>query len=424
MQELENNTEETERRLFIHHFSITGIVVMAFSAIPDIYYQVWDTLLYAILGILTFLFVLLLNKKQRYRWVGLIAVAVFSVMLLLLCKIAGPQTRVSLFYIPLTIAVPLFINYEQKYTFYTGLLLPVILGVAAENLPLPIINVSPDMTLEKQEVYGKVNFILCLIFSPFIGFQVVNFYYKQRKLLKKSQQELVRKNKELVRVNQELDRFIYSLSHDLRSPVASAIGLTLLAKDETDLQQLKSYFIMQEQGLKRLDNFIQEVLNYAKNSHQEVIIKQVNIKEITDDIVLYLKQNPDYEKITVSLDICQVCVFFSDSFRIKVILQNLISNAFHYHDKNKSVNEVKIMFKSNKEKAYFEIWDNGIGIPEAYQQKVFDMFFRANTHTKGTGLGLYIVKDAIDRLNGEITLQSKENEYTKFSITIPNLIER
>jgi len=102
-------------------------------------------------------------------------------------------------------------------------------------------------------------------------------------------------------------------------------------------------------------------------------------------------------------------------------LQNLISNAFQYHDTNKPKNEVKITVKTDKENAYFEVWDNGIGIPENYQSKIFDMFFRANTHTKGTGLGLYIVRDALEKLNGEITMASEEKEYTCFCVVIPNL---
>jgi signal transduction histidine kinase len=416
------NTEQTERRQFIQQFSVTGIMVLLMSSVPDLYYKVWDTVLYSIVAIFIFLLVFILNKKYSYQWVGLLAITVFSVMLLFLSKVAGYHAKASLFYIPLTITVPLFISYEKKTIFYAGLAIPIFLGISAENLPVPI-PTSPDMTMEKQEVYARVNFILCLVFSPFLAFKVVSFHYKQRKLLEKSEQELAQKNKELIKINQELDRFIYSLSHDLRSPIASAIGLIWLAKDETDVEQLKSYFAMQEKGLKRLDNFIQEVLNYAKNNHQEIVVKQVQIKEITDDIVLYLKQNPEYEHITVNLEICQECIFFSDSFRIKVILQNLISNAFQYRDTNKSTNEVKIIFTCDKDKAYFEIWDNGVGIPENYQNRVFDMFFRANNAVRGTGLGLYIVKDAIEKLCGEITLQSREKEYTKFSFTVPNHIK-
>lgn len=113
-QTIVTNVENNERSLFIHHFSVVGIVTLLLSALPDIYYQVWETLLYVILGVFVFILVIILNRKYGHEWVGLFTIIIFSIELLFLSKSAGYYARVPLFYIPLTIVVPLFIRLVVK----------------------------------------------------------------------------------------------------------------------------------------------------------------------------------------------------------------------------------------------------------------------------------------------------------------------
>ncbi len=100
------------------------------------------------------------------------------------------------------------------------------------------------------------------------------------------------------------------------------------------------------------------------------------------------------------------------------MLSNLISNAIKYRDVSKAENYIKIRFNKNGKATIIEVEDNGIGIPEEYHQKIFDMFFRGTTRSEGSGLGLFIVKDIVEKLKGEITLHSEGS--TKFTVLLPH----
>ena len=116
--------------------------------------------------------------------------------------------------------------------------------------------------------------------------------------------------------------------------------------------------------------------------------------------------------------------FYSDPYRLSVILNNLISNAIKYHDPVKDTPMIRITGEIQKNNVTLSFEDNGIGIEERYQPKVFEMFFRATEKNKGAGLGLYIVKEAVDKLKGEVKIESVIGKGTCFRITIPNYISK
>jgi len=116
--------------------------------------------------------------------------------------------------------------------------------------------------------------------------------------------------------------------------------------------------------------------------------------------------------------------FFSDSYRIKVIMNNLLSNAIRYRDEAKSNHYVGIRVEVHDRHAQILIEDNGIGIPPEMKSKVFNMFFRGSTKSDGAGLGLYIVREMVSKLNGEIFLESVYGAGTKVTIELPSIVPR
>ena len=125
----------------------------------------------------------------------------------------------------------------------------------------------------------------------------------------------------------------------------------------------------------------------------------------------------------VSVEINQGSRFISDKRRISVVLNNLVSNAFKYSDPTKANSFVKIIVDCISQNAVIQIQDNGIGIAEKDLEKIFGMFYRAAVSSNGSGLGLYILKESLEKLGGKINVESKLNEGTTFTVEIPNLHE-
>ncbi|WP_169513364.1 PAS domain-containing sensor histidine kinase [Flexithrix dorotheae] len=240
--------------------------------------------------------------------------------------------------------------------------------------------------------------------------------------IRKNQEESIKRHIEgLKKTNQELDNFVYRVSHDLRAPIASSLGLITLARDEKSIDQIQVYLDLQEKSLVRLDEFIRDILNYSRNSRIELHEEEIDFNALIEETFQnfhYLEEAKEIEKI---LEIQQPDVFYSDKRRLTVILNNLISNAIRFSNHYYKNSWIKVSISTDAQNAKIEISDNGIGIKAEHLSKIFEMFYRATEVKNGSGLGLYIVKESVEKLSGEITVQSDGNNGTKFTITIPNI---
>ena len=241
---------------------------------------------------------------------------------------------------------------------------------------------------------------------------------------RKAALELTRRNEELSKINKELDSFVYSVSHNLRAPLMSVLGLVRLAKDEKDIQYLGRYHDMMENSILKLDETLKEILEYSRNARQEMKVSLVNFKEILEDNFQKMQFMPDFAGIEKKIVIDATTPFFSDAYRLSVIFNNLISNSIKYSDRSKAKQFIHIKVQCNEQHATFEFTDNGFVIDKKLQSKVFDMFFRATESKDGAGLGLYIVREAVDMLKGTINIQSTFGEGTIFKMVIPNMTKQ
>jgi len=242
---------------------------------------------------------------------------------------------------------------------------------------------------------------------------------------KKTDEELIRYNTELKKANSELDRFVYSASHDLRAPLKSILGLVSITKEIANPkeEQLMDCLGMLNNSVLKLDNFIDDILSYSRNSRMELD------RDIIDFKVLIEKIRESYQFIEgindfdVQITNCMEDIaFVGDAKRISVILNNIVTNAFKYRDKTKDKSYLKVHFTCNKTSTVIKFEDNGIGISNKDQEKIFNMFYRATMLSTGSGLGLYIVKETIDKLQGTITVKSELGKGTIFVVEIPNQI--
>ncbi len=240
---------------------------------------------------------------------------------------------------------------------------------------------------------------------------------------KRAQKRLEHINENLLKANEELDHFVYSVSHDLRSPIASSLGLIELINHEEDRKAVNYYVQLQKESLERLDKFINDIVDYSRNNRLELSRDTIHWHTVIEEIFKLYKFLPETSQIQTEIVVNgEDITFQSDVLRLKIVLSNLISNALNYANlSNGSESYVKVHVQVEPSEATVSIIDNGIGIPEPYQKRIFDMFFRASNQKPGSGIGLYIVKETIQKLGGNITLQSAPRKETIFKFTIPNL---
>lgn len=219
--------------------------------------------------------------------------------------------------------------------------------------------------------------------------------------------------------NEELDNFVYKVSHDLRAPLSSTLGLIHLAKLEENDDDLRQYMSFIENRISQLDRFIADVLSHSKNLNVEVKNSKVNFSEIITQSFEELDYLVGADTITREVNVTGT-IFFTDKWRISEVLRNLISNTIKYMNVETNNPFVRINITTTKKKAIIDFSDNGIGISEEMLPRIFEMFYRATEHSEGSGIGLYIVKNAILKMGGTIDISSKPYEGTSFHIELPN----
>ena len=223
---------------------------------------------------------------------------------------------------------------------------------------------------------------------------------------------------ELEKTNDELNRFVYSTSHDLRSPLASIMGILNLAEMENSIQDPNGYMNMIETCVKKMDMYIQKIIEYYKSIRVEDEYCKINFKVLLDESISLFKMQQANVRYVVNVD--QPVDFFTDAFRLSVIIDNLISNAVKYQKPAEADQRVTVTVKTTADKASITIEDNGIGIPENHLNNIFKMFFRSANSVNGLGIGLYIVKEALNRIGGKISVESTFDQGTSFHLEIPN----
>jgi PAS domain S-box-containing protein len=240
--------------------------------------------------------------------------------------------------------------------------------------------------------------------------------------LKRYENELQKKNSELERLNSELDAFVYSTSHNLRSPLTSIKGLIdLIALDEPTGKELATYIDKINTSIARLDGTIYDIIEYSKNSRLDLAPSLIDVEELINhayaDVQFFNKG-----RVELALQSNITAPFYAEKKRITSVVSNIISNSVKYADESKANSFIKINVNIDESRCEIVFTDNGIGIPEDKHQKVFEMFYRNTNKTFGSGLGLFIVKEMVTKLNGTITLESCEGEGTTICLSIPNNI--
>lgn len=222
--------------------------------------------------------------------------------------------------------------------------------------------------------------------------------------------------------NAELDNFVYKVSHDLRAPLSSILGLVNLARLPGNTDNPLEYIDIIGNKVEHLDHFIGDVLSHSKNLKMELTLSKVDFSHVIHRTFNDLNYLEGAHEIKKSVKV-EGSDFYSDPWRISEIFRNLISNAIKYRQTDGVESEVNISVTVDPHRAEIIFADNGIGIDDVNLSRIFEMFYRATEQSDGSGIGLYIVKNAVEKLGGQISVSSKPNLGTRFHIILPNRLK-
>lgn len=226
---------------------------------------------------------------------------------------------------------------------------------------------------------------------------------------------------QLRKTNKELDTFIYRASHDLKSPISRIMGLSTLAKLEAPDSVLKEYFNLIELAANDMKNLLAKLTQVHELLNKKIAITEIDVPSLLGSIRESLKHLDQEVDVKYSFNIKDRLSFRSDEDIVKIIIENLIENAIIFRKENtKEVHYIHIEIIEKDNMIHIVVRDSGQGIHPEHHDKLFDMFFRASDTSKGTGLGLYLVKMGVDSLEGSVAVTSELDKFTEFTVQLPN----
>lgn len=227
-------------------------------------------------------------------------------------------------------------------------------------------------------------------------------------------------NEELQKAYNELDKFSYSVTHDMRGPLLSILGAIEAAQHMNEISEIREMLMLMKDSVRNLDDFIQSIHDYYNLNRGELEIREIDFNEMVNEQTKIFNFTYLVSDVKFNTTINQKETFRGDELSIKLILNNLLSNAFKYQRKENKEKMVDLNILVENGMAVIEVADNGVGIAENFLGDIFNMFFRASSHEVGSGFGLYNVKAAVTKLNGKITVDSEINKGARFKVTLQN----
>ncbi len=332
--------------------------------------------------------------------------------------------EMAMFYIGIVV-LSLFLDFS-KYWYVFGLislivavrhgfgpttLFNVFILIATYIIPATIFRQASSLYFNQNELIETYLGINLLSLFSIICARVISDY-------RQAQYNIQLEISKVEKVNRELDSFVYSVSHDLIAPLKSIKGLTHLIRLDANPENSLDYVAKIEESANKLDLFIREILDFSRNSRLSVANSKINLTQMVEEIISNHRYIDGFERASFDLSGIQINSISIDEMRLKVILNNLISNAIKF-SVGKSEPKIVVVSKKNDHFLEISVEDNGHGISIEYLENIFNMFFRASDKTGGSGLGLYIAKEAATKMNAKILVESKVGSGSKFRLQIP-----
>lgn len=291
------------------------------------------------------------------------------------------------------------------------------------SIPVTLsLNVEPPYWKKAEFVFLVIMLVILIAWASYaISSSIMS---QRRKYLEEQishhTQELKKTNEELMIRNTELDRFVYSASHDLSAPLKSILGLIRVAKLDQPDEVQKQYLDMMERSVFKLEDFIEEVVTYSRNTRMPIKFETLDFRTFINNLLQDHQYSPNFNQIDFQVEDETGGEMISDVTRLRIIMNNLISNAIKFHwTENGRRPFVKVCLRRKDDFYELTVSDNGRGIGEEHLKRIFEMFYRATDDAQGSGLGLYILKEAVMKLEGTVEARSQVDKGTEFIIHLP-----
>lgn len=361
-----------------------------------------------------------LNRLGYHLTAKVVVFLSLNLLLAIYASLVPKEIGVFLFYFPLMAISGAVFGPEEKKSRFVFILLPFLV--------LVFLFVTDFRLLEAyafaQPEGGTDLFFMINVFSS--GFlmtlginYMITFNEAAELELQKLAEQVDAKNKDLERTNAELDRFLYSTSHDLRSPLSSIKGLINVAKYDTSDSKMLSYFGKMIERIEKLEDFIKDIIDYSKNTRTDLRMEKVRLEALVNEVNENLKYVEGAQDIHFSYKQDFDHPVTVDKTRLLIVLHNLLANAIKYHDFTKQDRWIRVTVSSQSHLVTVTVADNGQGIGEEHRERIFDMFYRGTVQSGGSGLGLFIVKQAVEKLNGSIKVESALGKGSSFAVSFP-----
>jgi signal transduction histidine kinase len=360
----------------------------------------------------------LINEAGWHLTAKVLLLTFLNIFFFFYALITPRETGIFVFYFPWVAVAALIFSNEERFwriffiTLSIALLLVLFISDFGLLSNLKLTNIEPVRAF-------VFNVVTCILATAIFIFFMIHLSEESEKKLRILTSEIRQKNAELLRSNEQLDRFVYSASHDIKLPIISIKGLTHLAAIDCEDQKSRTYFSKIERQTDKLGMFLLEMLEYARNNKTGLRQEKVNVNTLIDEILEDLAHLENAYRVEFKKFIRIEGEITIDRVRFMVIMNNLLSNAIKYHNYDIKNPWVKIMISKIENNIQVMVADNGRGIHDQYKDKIFEMFFRASNSPLGSGLGLFIVKETVEKMNGKIMLSSKEGEGACFRIDLP-----
>jgi signal transduction histidine kinase len=386
-------------------------VYHSFANIPDAYFAY-----YLLIG--TGLVAFIANRNGFHTAAKCIFLLSGNFVVLLFSTKEHFQTDAHFFYIILCLSAFAVFGYEDWGIAFLFSLLTIAMfwiTFVTGYSPVPY-TAYPDSYIRTNQI---INFIIALFTATLILYTMVRLNHQSEAALNKKQEEITRQNQALTKANAELDRFVYSASHDLRAPLTSILGLIQIAKRTSDPKEAGQCLEMLSSRVHRLDDFIKEIIDLSRNARMEVTRLPVDISTLLHEVLENL-QYAKHPSLNITVAVNPGTEFKTDAARLKIILSNLIANAIKYQDLRREDPFVSITLSTTAQGMTIVVRDNGIGIAPEHHARIFTMFYRASEQAEGSGLGLYITREAIEKLGGTICFTSAPGVGSEFTVWLPD----
>jgi signal transduction histidine kinase len=401
-----------KRAVLRGQLSLVGVLVGAIYSLIDVLNQLYVSLPFYALLILLCGVVFLTNRRGDFFVANVMYLFLLVSLIYVFADNDYNRTGVGAYFIVYALIALTLCGYEQIRLGLAFSLLGLVGFFLAYYVDFPPIIKPVPYSVTYVNISFMTNFIVTLLVAVALLFFSLNINYKTEK-------ELLLNNQLLTKANQELDRFVYSASHDLRAPLTSVLGLIELSQRSKDPEEISHCLKLMKLRIGDLDSFIKEIIDYSRNARQEGRLENFNLYELIEEVADGLKFGTGMENILIRYSIPRELKVMTDRSRLKVVLNNLIGNALKYS--NPRHDEPMVFVKAGMKDHHLKIQieDNGIGIDDEHLPKIFDMFYRASERSQGSGLGLCIVKETLNKLNGYIHVKSTYGHGSVFTVEVP-----